>query len=320
MSVDTLKANLTLPVIGAPMFLASGVDLVVAQCCAGIVGSFPALNARPAAELDNWLTEIESRLAAFQAETGKAPAPYAVNLIVHGSNPRVEEDLATLVRHKVPLVITSLSAPDKVVEAVHGYGGLVFHDVITVRHAEKAAGVGVDGLILVCAGAGGHAGRLSPFALLPEVKAFYDGAIVLSGAITGGAAILAAEALGADFAYIGSAFIATNESIAPEGHKQMVAESHAADVLYTPYFSGTHGNYLIPSILAAGADLDEASAAQPRKMEFGSGSSKTKAWKDVWSAGQGVGQIERIQPAADYIGQLKAEYDAARAALLVHGT
>lgn len=316
MNVETLKADLSLPVIGAPMFLASGVDLVVAQCCAGIIGAFPALNARPAEELDTWLTEIETRLVAFEAETGKPPAPYAVNLIVHGSNPRVDEDLATLVRHKVPLVITSLSAPGKVVEAVHGYGGLVFHDVITVRHAEKAAGVGVDGLILVCAGAGGHAGRLSPFALLPEVKAFYNGAIVLSGAITGGAAILAAKALGADFAYIGSAFIATDESIAPEGHKQMVADSRAADVLYTPYFSGTHGNYLIPSIVAAGADLDEATVAQPRKMEFDSGSSKAKAWKDVWSAGQGVGQIDRVQPAAAYIAQLKAEYDAARQALL----
>ncbi len=315
MNVAALKAELSLPVIGAPMFLASGVDLVVAQCCAGIIGAFPALNARPAKELDTWLTEIETRLAAFEAETGKAPAPYAVNLIVHGSNPRVDEDLATLVRHKVPLVITSLSAPDKVVKAVHGYGGLVFHDVITVRHAEKAASVGVDGLILVCAGAGGHAGRLSPFALLPEVKAFYHGAIVLSGAITGGAAILAAEALGADFAYIGSAFIATDESIAPEGHKQMVADSRAADILYTPYFSGTHGNYLIPSIVAAGADLDEATVAQPRKMEFGSGSSKAKAWKDVWSAGQGVGQIDRVQPAAAYIAQLKAEYGAARQAL-----
>lgn len=316
MNVAALKTELSLPVIGAPMFLASGVDLVVAQCCAGIIGSFPALNARPAEELDTWLTEIETRLAAFETETGKAPAPYAVNLIVHGSNPRVDEDLATLVRHKVPLVITSLSAPDKVVEAVHGYGGLVFHDVITVRHAEKAAGVGVDGLILVCAGAGGHAGRLSPFALLPEVKAFYDGAIVLSGAITGGAAILAAEALGADFAYIGSAFIATDESIAPDGHKQMVADSRAADILYTPYFSGTHGNYLTPSIVAAGADLDEATVAQPRKMEFGSGSSKARAWKDVWSAGQGVGQIERVQPAAAYIAQLKAEYAAARSRLL----
>ncbi len=316
MTVDELKKRLSLPVIGAPMFLASGVDLVVAQCCAGIVGAFPALNARPAAELDNWLSEIETRLDVFEKETGRKSAPHAVNLIVHKSNPRVDEDLATLVRHRVPLVITSLSAPDKVVEAVHGYGGLVFHDITTRRHAEKAAGVGVDGLILVCAGAGGHAGRLSPFALLPEVKSFYDGAIVLAGSITDGRAVLAAEALGADFSYIGSAFIATDESIAPEGHKQMIVESRAADILYTPYFSGTPGSYLIPSILAAGADLEEAEAAQPRKMQFGAGSSKAKAWSDVWSAGQGVGQVDAVRPAAAYVEQLKIEYDRARAALL----
>ncbi|MBO6948746.1 MAG: nitronate monooxygenase [Rhodospirillales bacterium] len=313
MTVDELKKRLSLPVIGAPMFLASGVDLVVAQCCAGIVGAFPALNARPAEELENWLSEIETRLDTFEKETGEKPAPYAVNLIVHKSNPRLAEDLQTLVKHKVPLVITSLSAPDQVVEAVHGYGGLVFHDITTRRHAEKAAGVGVDGLILVSAGAGGHAGRLSPFALIPEVKDFYTGAVVLAGAITNGEAVLAAEVLGADFAYIGSAFIATDESIAPEGHKQMVADHHAADVLYTPYFSGTPANYLIPSILKSGADLEEAEAAQPRKMEFGSGSSKAKAWSDVWSAGQGIGQVERIQPTAKYIEKLKSEYAAARA-------
>lgn len=313
MTVDELKKRLSLPVIGAPMFLASGVDLVVAQCCAGIVGAFPALNARPAAELEKWLNQIETRLDAFEKDTGKMPAPYAVNLIVHKTNPRLEEDLQTLVKHKVPLVITSLSAPDQVVEAVHGYGGLVFHDITTRRHAEKAAGVGVDGLILVCAGAGGHAGRLSPFALVPEVKSFYSGAVVLAGAITNGEAVLAAEVMGADFAYIGSAFIATDESIAPEAHKKMVAEHHAADVLYTPYFSGTPANYLIPSILASGADLEEAEAAQTRKMEFGSGSSKAKAWSDVWSAGQGIGQVEIVQPAAAYIEKLKTEYAAAKA-------
>ena len=313
MTVDELKKRLSLPVIGAPMFLASGVDLVVAQCCAGIVGAFPALNARPAEELENWLNEIEAHLDAFEQETGNKPAPYAVNLIVHKTNPRLEEDLAVLVRHKVPLVITSLSAPDQVVEAVHGYGGLVFHDITTRRHAEKAAGVGVDGLILVCAGAGGHAGRLSPFALVPEVKSFYTGAVVLAGAITNGEAILAAEVMGADFAYIGSAFIATDESIAPEDHKRMVADHRAADVLYTPYFSGTPANYLIPSIVASGADLEEAEAAQSRKMEFGSGSSKAKAWSDVWSAGQGIGQVESVQPAATYIEKLKTEYAAAKA-------
>lgn len=312
MTVDELKRRLSVPVIGAPMFLASGVDLVVAQCVNGIVGAFPALNARPASELENWLNEIETRLVAFEHETGTKPAPYAVNLIVHKSNPRLEEDLAILVRHKVPLVITSLSAPDQVVEAVHGYGGLVFHDITTRRHAEKAAGVGVDGLILVCAGAGGHAGRLSPFALLPEVRDFYDGAIILAGAISTGRAVFAAEVMGADFAYIGSAFIATEESIAPDGHKTMVADHRASDVLYTPFFSGTPANYLIPSIVAAGADLEEAEAAQSRKMEFGSGSSKAKAWSDVWSAGQGIGQIDAVLPAAAYIEKLKAEYAAAR--------
>lgn len=316
MTVNELKRNLILPVIGAPMFLVSGVDLVVAQCCNGVIGAFPALNARPAAALDTWLSEIRARLAQFEDETGKTPAPFAVNLIVHGSNDRLDEDLAAVVRHKVPLVITSLSVPDKVIAAVHGYGGLVFHDITTVRHAEKAAAAGVDGLILVAAGAGGHAGRLSPFALIAEVRRFYDGAIILSGAIADGRAILAAEALGADFAYIGSAFIACDESIAAEGHKQMIVDSRAADILYTPYFSGTPGNYLIPSIKAAGADLEEAEAAQPRKMEFGSGSSKPKAWKDVWSAGQGVGPITTVQPTGDYIAQLKAEYDAARAALI----
>ncbi|MEX0695681.1 MAG: nitronate monooxygenase family protein [Rhodospirillales bacterium] len=312
MSVNTLKQNLILPVIGAPMFLVSGVDLVVTQCTSGVIGAFPALNARPAEALDTWLSEIRSRLAAFEGETGRTAAPFAVNLIVHGSNDRLDQDLATVVRHKVPLVITSLSVPDKVIDAVHGYGGLVFHDITTVRHAEKAAAAGVDGLILVAAGAGGHAGRLNPFALIAEVRAFYQGAIILSGAIANGRAILAAEALGADFAYIGSAFIACDESIATQGHKQMIVASRAADILYTPYFSGTPGNYLIPSITAAGVDPEEAATAQPRKMEFASGSSKAKAWKDVWSAGQGVGPITAIQPAAEYIAQLKAEYDAAR--------
>jgi len=316
MTVDDLKKNLTLPVIGAPMFLGSGVDLVVAQCCAGIIGAFPALNARPAEALDAWLTEIETRLAAFEAETGKTPAPFAVNLIVHGSNARLDEDLATIVRHKVPLVITSLSAPDKVVEAVHGYGGLVFHDVIAVRHARKAAGAGVDGLILVSAGAGGHGGRLNPFALIAEVQQFFDGALILAGAIATGRAVLAAQALGADFAYIGTAFLASNESIAPEGHKQMVVDGTAADVTYTAYFSGTHANYLTASVIAAGVDPDEAAAAAPRKMAFDSGTSKAKAWSDVWSAGQGIGELSSVQPAADYIAQLKSEYDAARAALL----
>lgn len=316
MKVIELKQHLTLPVIGAPMFLGSGVELVVAQCCNGVIGAFPALNARPAAELDVWLSDIKARIAAFEDETGRNAAPYAVNLIVHDSNPRLAEDLATIVRHEVPLVITSLSAPGDVVAAVHGYGGLVFHDITTLRHAEKAAGAGVDGLILVAAGAGGHAGRLSPFALFAEVKAFFRGAIIMAGAIAEGRAILAAEALGADFAYIGTTFLTAAESIAPDGHKQMIVAGAAADVLYTPYISGTHGNYLTQSIVAAGIDIDDAAAARPRKMAFGEGTSKPKAWKDVWSAGQGIGPLTSVQPAADIIKRLKSEYDAAKQALL----
>ncbi|MCI4663010.1 MAG: nitronate monooxygenase family protein [Neomegalonema sp.] len=316
MKLAELKRGLSLPVIGAPMFLASGVDLVVAQCTHGVIGSFPALNARPAEELDRWLTEITERLRRFEAQTGRLAAPFAVNLIVHGSNARLDEDLATIVRHKVPLVITSLAAPDKVVEAVHGYGGMVFHDVIALRHAQKAAASGVDGLILVCAGAGGHGGRLSPFALTAEVRAFFDGAIVIGGAIADGRAVLATQALGADFAYIGTAFLATEESIAAPGHKQMVAESSAAEILYTPMFSGTHGNYLVPSMVAAGVDPQEAALAQPRKMDFGDGKPRPKVWKDIWGAGQGVGQIPAVVPTAQLIERLTREYDAARQALV----
>jgi nitronate monooxygenase len=313
MTVDELKQGLRLPVIGAPMFLSSGIELVVAECINGVIGTFPALNARPAEELENWLTEIETRLSAHEAKTGQKPAAYGVNLILHESNTRLDEDLATIARHKVPLVITSLSAPEKVVEAVHSYGGLVFHDVITLRHARKAAAAGVDGLILVCAGAGGHGGRLSPFAIAAEVRAFYDGAIIIGGAISHGRSILAAQALGADFAYIGTNFLASEESIAVEGHKQMVADSTAADVLYTPLFSGTHGNYLIPSITAAGVDLEEAATAQPRKMNFGDGKPRPKVWKDIWGAGQGVGQIAAVEPMAVIVERLKAEYDEALA-------
>ena len=296
MTLNELKQNLTLPVIGAPMFLVSGIDLVVAQCCNGIVGAFPALNARTASELDNWISQIKSRIAAFESETGKKAAPYAVNLVVHGSNTRLDEDLSIVIRHQVPLVITSLSAPD--------------------RHAKKAAAAGVDGLVLVCTGAGGHGGQLNPFALIAEVKQFYDGAIILSGAIANGYSILAASALGADFSYIGTAFLACEESNATVGHKEMVVDCTASEILSTPYFSGTHSSYMIPSIIAAGVDPNEAVIAQPRKDDFIVGKERPKAWKGVWSAGQGVGQISSVMPVADLIRRLKSEYDAAKQSLL----
>ncbi|MBY6002273.1 nitronate monooxygenase [Salipiger bermudensis] len=313
--IEALGTGLRLPLIGAPMFLASGVDLVVAQCCAGVIGTFPALNARPAAQLDGWLTEIETRLDAYRRDTGKPTAPFGVNLIVNDYNTRLEEDLATLVRHEVPLVITSLSAPDKVVEAVHGYGGLVFHDVVKARHARRAARAGVDGLILVCAGAGGHAGTLSPFALVEEVRAFWEGPLALSGAIANGRSILAAEALGCDFAYAGTVFIPTEEAIAPEAHKQMIVEAGSDEILYTPMFSGTHANYLVPSIAAAGVDLDEARLAQPRRMGAKTDPDRPKAWSQVWSAGQSVGQSTALEPTAALVARLEREYRAARAAL-----
>lgn len=309
--IAALKDGLALPLIAAPMFLSSGVDLVVAQCCAGVIGTFPSLNARPAEAFGDWLSEIEQRRAAFKVKTGRTAAPYGVNLIVNAYNDRMERDLETIVRHEVPLVITSLSAPDKVVEAVHGYGGLVFHDVIKARHAKRAVKSGVDGLILVCAGAGGHAGTLSPFALVEEVRDFWDGPLILSGAIANGRAILAAEVMGCDFAYAGSVFIATDEAISPDAHKQMVVEAESDDVIYTPLFSGTHANYLGASIVAAGVDLDEARAAGTREMTAKDDKSRPKAWKDVWSAGQAVAQTRSIEPAASVVERMAREYDEA---------
>ncbi|MEI2385301.1 nitronate monooxygenase family protein [Breoghania sp. JC706] len=311
-TVETLRAAAGLPVIGAPMFLTSGVDLVVEQCKAGVIGTFPALNARPQAELDRWLCEIEARLATFEAETGRKAAPYGVNLIVHESNPRLDEDLETIAAHKVPLVITSLSQPGTVVERVHGYGGLVFHDVINMRHARKAAGAGVDGLILVAAGAGGHAGRMSPFALVGEARRFFDGALILSGAMADGRAIVAAEALGCDFAYIGTLFLTAAESMAIDAHKEMAVASTAADIVYSPMFTGTHGNYLAGSIAAAGIDPAEAASAEPRRMDFAAGASKPKAWKEIFGAGQGVGSIDAIEPVSTIVARLAAERDEAR--------
>ena len=314
-----LRTGLRLPLIGAPMFLASGIDLVVAQCTAGIIGTFPALNARPAAQLDDWLTQIRARLDVYRRERGIRPAPFGVNLIVNDYNTRLDEDLATIVRHRVPLVITSLSAPDKVVKAVHGYGGLVFHDVVKARHARRAVAAEVDGLILVCAGAGGHAGSLSPFALIEEVRAFYDGPLALSGAIANGRAILAAEVLGCDFAYAGTVFIPTEEAIAPEGHKQMIITAASDQVLYMPLFSGTHANYLTPSIEAAGVDLDEARLAQPRRIKAKTDPDRPRAWSQVWSAGQAVAQSRVLQPVAEVVARLDREYHAARTLLCGRG-
>lgn len=304
-----LRRNLALPVIGAPMFIVSNPELVIAQCRSGVIGAFPALNARPPELLDAWLVQIKAALAA-----DPQAAPFAVNQIIHQSNTRLEHDMALCVKHEVPLVITSLRAPGDIVPAVHAYGGRVFHDVISVRHAEKALEAGVDGLILVCAGAGGHAGTLSPFALVGEIRRFYDGPIALSGAIASGSAILAAQAMGADFAYIGTRFIATEEANAAPAYKQALLDAAAADIVYTPYFTGVHGNYLKPSIVAAGLDPDNLPERDKTAMDFGA-TAGAKAWRDIWGAGQGVGVIETVQPAAAVIAGMKEEYRAARAAL-----
>ena len=305
----SLNKNLSLPVICAPMFIVSNPDLVIAQCKAGLIGSFPALNARPKEALDAWLSRIKAELAA-----DPKAAPFAVNQIIHPSNERLEHDMALCVKHEVPLIITSLSAPTAIVPHVHAYGGQVFHDVISVRHAEKALEAGVDGLILVCAGAGGHAGTLSPFALVGEIRKFYDGPIALSGSITKGSAILAAQAMGADFAYIGTRFIATQEANAVEAYKQAIVDSAAADVVYTPYFTGVHGNYLKRSIVAAGLDPANLPERDKTAMDFG-GATAAKAWKDIWGAGQGVGTIADVLPTAELAAQLKQEYRAAKTAL-----
>jgi nitronate monooxygenase len=306
--------HLKLPVIGAPMFIAGNPKLVVEQCRAGIVGSFPALNARPRETLDAWLTEIASALA-----DSPGAAPYAVNQIVHKSNDRLAHDLEVCIRHKVPITITSLRAPDEVVKAVHAYGGIVLHDVISVRHAEKALEAGVDGLILVCAGAGGHAGTLSPFALVGEIRRFFDGPLVLSGAIVTGDAILAAQAAGADLAYIGTRFLATPEASVPERYKDEILKAAAADIVYTDLFSGVHGNYLKHSVIAAGFDPKNLPRSDPNRMNFGSGSgAEKKVWRDIWSAGQGVGQIDRIEPVREVVAKLAAEYAAARRRLQIN--
>ena len=308
MSLPKSLQGLRLPAIAAPMFIASNPKLVIEQCKAGIVGAFPALNARPQEKLDEWLAEIEAALAGHPGA-----APFAVNQIAHKSNDRLEKDLEVCIRRKVPITITSLRAPNEVIPAIHAYGGIVLHDVISVRHAEKALEAGVDGLILVCAGAGGHAGALSPFALVGEVRRFFDGPLVLAGAITTGSAILAAQAAGADLAYIGTRFLATPEASVPERYKEEILKAAAADIVYTDLFSGVHGSYLRHSVIAAGYDPKNLPRSDPSKMNFGTGSgTEKKVWRDIWSAGQGVGQIDRIQPVAEVVAQLQQEYTAAR--------
>ncbi|WP_228894215.1 NAD(P)H-dependent flavin oxidoreductase [Pseudoduganella aquatica] len=315
MALPTVLQNLSLPVIASPMFIASGPKLVAAQCKAGIVGSFPALNARPAELLDTWLTELQAELAAFQAANpGKRVGPIAVNQIVHQSNDRLAHDVEVCVKHQVPIIISSLRAPPKeMMDAIHSYGGIVLHDVVNIRHAEKALEAGVDGLILVASGAGGHAGTLSPFALVGEVRKFFKGPIALSGSIATGDAILAAQAMGADFAYIGSRWLATEESNVTDEYRNAIVESAAADIVYTNLFTGVHGNYLKKSILNAGLDPDALPESDKSKMSFGSGTAK--AWRDIWGAGQGVGMMDDVPTVAEMVERLKAEYAAARARL-----
>ncbi len=297
------------------MFIVSGPQLVIAQCKAGIVGAFPALNARPESMLDEWLTQISEALAAHNSSNPQIPvAPYAVNQICHQSNDRLEHDMEVCVRHKVPIIITSLRPPAEVVDAVHSYGGLVFHDVINIRHARKAIEQGVDGIITVCAGAGGHAGTTSPFALVKEVRRIFDGTIILSGAMSRGNDVLAARAIGADLAYLGTRFIATQEANAPQEYKQMIIDSAAADIVYTNLFSGVHGSYLKNSIANAGFDPDNLPQENLRTMNFGTGGkSKVKAWRDIWSAGQGVGTIDDVPTVAELVDRMEKEYrDAAK--------
>lgn len=315
---QSLQSRLRLPVIGSPLFIISNPDLVIAQCKAGIVGSMPALNARPAAQLEEWLKRITEELAAWDAAHPDQPsAPFAINQIVHKSNDRLEHDLALCVKYKVPIVITSLGAREDVNAAVHSYGGLVLHDIINNKFAKKAIEKGADGLIAVATGAGGHAGTTSPFALVQEIRAWFDGPLALSGSIATGDAVLAAQAMGADVAYIGSAFIATQEARASDAYKQAIVDGSASDILYTPSFTGVHGNYLIPSIVAAGLDPNNLPSSDPSKMDFSAASGDAKVWKDIWGCGQGIAAVQSVLPAAELVARLSHEYQAARARLLV---
>ena len=306
--------NLSLPVIGSPLFIISNPKLVIEQCKAGVVGSMPALNARPAELLDEWLAEITETLAAYnKANPGKPAAPFAINQIVHKSNDRLEHDMQVCAKYKVPIVITSLGAREDVNQAVHSWGGVVLHDIINNKFAHKAIEKGADGLIAVAAGAGGHAGTKSPFALIQEIRQWFDGPLALSGSIASGGAILAAQAMGADFAYIGSAFIATHEARAQDAYKQAIVDSNSDDIVYSNLFTGVHGNYLAPSIRAAGLDPDNLPESDPSKMNFG-GDAK-KAWKDIWGCGQGIGAINAVTSTAELVGKLRREYEEARARL-----
>ena len=319
MSLPSIFSSLRLPIIGSPLFIISGPDLVIAQCKAGIVGSFPALNARPQAQLDEWLHRITEELAAHnRAHPERPAAPFAVNQIVHRSNERLEADLATCAKWQVPIVITSLGAREDLNTAVHGWGGITLHDIIDDRFARKAIEKGADGLIAVAAGAGGHAGRLSPFALISEIRQWFDGPLACSGSIATGDAVLAAQAMGADLAYIGSPFIATAEANADQGYKDAIVESRASDIVYSNLFTGVHGNYLRSSIVAAGMDPDNLPEGDLSTMNFGSGNeggSKPKAWKEIWGSGQGVGSVDKVEPVGDRVDRLEREYLAARARL-----
>jgi nitronate monooxygenase len=314
MALPPIFDRLRLPVIGSPLFIVSGPELVIAQCKAGVVGSFPALNARPQALLDEWLHQITEELAAWdRANPDQLSAPYAVNQIVHKSNDRLEQDIATCAKWKVPITITSLGAREELNQAVHGWGGITLHDIIDDRFARKAIEKGADGLIPVAAGAGGHAGRQSPFALVQEIREWFDGPIALSGAIGHGRSVLAAQACGADLAYIGSAFIATAEANADEGYKNGIVEGRAGDIVYSNLFTGVHGNYLRQSIVAAGMDPDNLPEGDLKTMNFGSGgNTKVKAWKDIWGSGQGIGPVSAVRPVADFVAELEAQYLAAR--------
>ena len=314
MTLPPLFDRLRLPVIGSPLFIVSSPDLVIAQCKAGIVGSFPALNARPQSQLDEWLHRITEELAAWDRDHPETPAaPFAVNQIVHKSNVRLQEDMATCAKWKVPIVITSLGAIPELNDAVHGWGGITLHDIINDRFARKAIEKGADGIIAVAAGAGGHAGTLSPFALVQEIRQWFDGPLALSGAIANGRAILAAQAMGADLAYVGSPFIATSEANAADAYKAGIVEGRASDIVYSNLFTGVHGNYLRQSILAAGLDPDNLPEGDLSTMNFGGASAK--AWRDIWGSGQGIGAIEAVVPAADYIARLATEYETAKAEL-----
>ncbi len=313
MALPPILARAPLPIIGAPLFIISNPKLVIAQCTAGVIGAMPALNARPAAQLDEWLAEITEALAAWDRAHPDAPAaPFAINQIVHKSNDRLDHDLAMCEKYKVPIVISSLGARTEVNDAVHGWGGVLLHDVINNTHAHKAIDKGADGLIPVAAGAGGHAGTKSPFALVAEIREWFDGPIALSGAIGTGAGVLAALACGADFAYIGSAFVATDEARASDAYKQCIVASSSDDIVYSNLFTGVHGNYLAPSIRNAGLDPANLEHSDPSKMSFGSDYGAKKAWKDIWGCGQGIGAVKAVVPAAELVARLKREYDAAR--------